>query len=284
MQYYRDILIKSGDANLSVMQYARANSDTIILLHGGPGVPDEMTEVREFLTRYFQVVTFDQRGTGYNDCKECTYTMDEYIEDINCIAASLDIEKFHLFGHSWGGLYAQIYARKHPERILSLFLCSPASGTGKIWSMTEKEVLEYNRKKSTNTEWVMMGLNAFLGFLGSNAAYRRLFRQVIINYHKGYSIDPPEAAKLAKINARAANMTRRQIKLYPALEVFGKTKFQVIITYGQYDAYGKSREYVFERFPESKTYVIPECGHTPWKHNPAAFKEILKRFYFKSRH
>lgn len=274
------IIIPSGNARLAVKFYAGPGSETVILLHGGPGVPDEMTEVRELLNERLQVITFDQRGTGSDKCEKCTFSLIEYISDINSIATFYNLEKFHLFGHSWGGLYAQVYAREFPNRITSLFLCSPASGTGKeIWTLTEKEVFQYNRNRSTNLEWMMMGINSLLALLGSNRAYRRLYKQVIINYHKGFGVEPPGPEKLARISSRAGNKTRRAIKQFPVLEIVETTNYPVIITFGQFDAYGESRNYTIERFPGAITSFIPDCGHTPWKHNFPEFKRILNDFY-----
>jgi proline iminopeptidase len=273
-------IIQSGNCSIEVKLYSRTGAETVILLHGGPGVPDEMTEVREILTEKYQVITFDQRGTGKGNHRNCTFTMADYLQDINNLAGFFTIASFHLFGHSWGGLYAQLYAGENPGKIRSLFLCSPASGCGAaIWKMTEKEVLEYNRIRSSNMEWLGMGVNSLLAMMGSDRACRRLFRQVIINYHKGYPVDPPEPEKLAKINAAPINRTRPFIVVHPPLGSFVHTDYPVIITYGDHDAYGKSKEYVYKRFPGARFEVIPECGHTPWKHNPAAFLELLKDFY-----
>ncbi len=273
-------VIQSGNCSIEAKLYSRAGTDTVILLHGGPGVPDEMTEVRETLGQKYQVITFEQRGTGKGNHSKCTYTIADYLQDINNLAVFFKLTAFHLFGHSWGGLYAQLYADKNPEMILSLFLCSPASGCGPIiWKMTEREVLQYNRRRSTTLEWLGMGVNSLLGMMGSDQACRRLFRQVIINYHKGYPVDPPEPEKLAKINADPVNRTRPFIVAYPSLGSFGHTNYPVIVTYGDDDAYGKSREYVYERLPEARFEIIPECGHTPWKHNPVAFLKLLKDFY-----
>jgi len=272
--------IQSGSARLTLKIYPKPGADTIILLHGGPGVPDEMTEVRETLAPYFRVVTFNQRGTGPGDHKGCTYTIPDYLDDLNRIAEHLELSRFHLFGHSWGGLYAQLYAKAFPERTMSLFLCSPASGCGReIWKLTEREVFQFNRSRSGNLEWIGMGLNSVLGMLGSSRAYRRLFRQVIQNYHKGYDVAPPDPEKLAGINAPAVNRTRRHVTRFAPLGPFGHTTFPVIITYGDQDAYEKSREIVFRRFPEARYVTIPRCGHTPWKHNLPEFRMILKGFY-----
>jgi len=271
--------IVSGNAILKVTLYRRAGSETIILLHGGPGVPDEMTEVREWAHCHMQVITFEQRGIGMNDCGNYTFTMADYINDINNIARFFEIKKFHLFGHSWGGLYAQLYAEEFPKSILSLFLCSPASGTGKIWNLTEKEIFRYNYERSTMAEWLNMGFNMVLGKMGSKNAYKRLFRQIIINYHKGYNVDLPDDEKLARISSCAGTQTRLAIMRHPGLKDVGKTVFPVIITYGQFDAYGNSRKYVHERFPFAHMVIIPDSGHTPWKHNLKDFNLVMNDFY-----
>jgi proline iminopeptidase len=281
-QIPESITIQSGNACLAVKHYAKPDAETAILLHGGPGVPDEMTEVREFLSAHMQVITYDQRGTGTGRDRKCTFFIADYINDINTIGGHFKLDKFHLFGHSWGGLYAQLYAREFPGRIASLFLCSPASGTGSLWAITEKEVFRYNKNRSTIPEWIMMGVYSLLSLLGSSTAYRNLYKQVIINYHKGFNVESPGPEKLAKINIRAGNMTRRAINQYPPLAIVGKTLYPVMITYGQYDAYGSSKEYVFERFPGARVIIIPNCGHTPWKHNLAEFIKILFDFYVET--
>jgi proline iminopeptidase len=254
----------------------------VILLHGGPGVPDEMTEVAEwFHSHSMQVINFDQRGIGLSENDNCDFGMEAYIADINRISSFFGIDHFHLFGHSWGGLYAQLYASSYPEKLLSLFLCSPASGTGHLWKMTEREIFRYNWKRSTMTEWIGMAFNTGLGLLGNKKAYRNLFRQIIINYHKGYHVDPPDEQKLARISAKAGVNTRNAIKRAVPVDGLGKTNFPVIITYGEFDAYGVSRNYVLNRFPNAQKTIIPASGHTPWKHNFPAFKNVLADFYAK---
>jgi proline iminopeptidase len=124
-----------------------------------------------------------------------------------------------------------------------------------------------------------MGINSLLGMAGSDQACRRVFRQVIRNYHKGYSVEPPDPVKLAKINAAPVNRTRHFIVAEPPVPAFGHTNYPVIVTYGEGDAYGKSREFVYQRFPEARFEVIPLCGHTPWKHNPEVFLNLVNDFY-----
>ncbi len=273
------INIPSGNAVLKVYFYPKPHTPTIILLHGGPGVPDEMTETRDWLCQRMQVIHFDQRGIGEEICADCTFTMEDFVSDINVLAAYFAVDTFHIFGHSWGGLYAQIYAMYHPQRILSLFLCSPASGTGNQWKITEKEIFRYNLSRSSIWEIMEMAFYTVMGMMGNKLAYRRLFRQIIINYHKGYAVAPPDEEKLKRINSKAGLYTRREIRKYPELPDFGVTPYPVIITYGQFDAYGSSKEFVLQRFEHATKIIIPKSGHTPWKHNLPGFLTVLDRFY-----
>ncbi len=275
--------LHNGSASLYTTLYRRPSAETIVLLHGGPGVPDDMTEICDFLSPYYQVLKFEQRGSGRGINDPCTFQIQEYISDLEVIRKHYSLTRFHLFGHSWGGVYAQLYARVHSQNILSLFLCSPASGTGKIWTMAEREIFMYNYRRATALEWLGMVRDFVAGILGSKTAYRRLFRQLIINYHKGYNVDAPDDEKISGIGSRAGTLTRREIKKHPPIDSFGITPYPVLITYGEHDAYGKSREHQIARFPGARLQIIPSSGHTPWKHNLPYFQSLLRDFYYPPR-
>ncbi len=271
--------IKSGQAVLAVKLYPKENAETIILLHGGPGVPDEMMEIVEVLKQKYQVINFEQRGVGNSICKNCQYSMEEYISDIDAIAKEFNLEKFHIFGHSWGGLYAQIYAEKNPEKIKSLFLVSPGSGTNTLWKKVGEEVMDFNKNSVSSFGWMKMGINSLLGMLGSDKAYGRLFKQVVENYNKGYDGDGLSNEVLNKIKAESISKTGEQIAKYKMLDEFENPNFPVIVTYGDGDIYGESKKEVYDRFKTGEFKIINNSGHFPWKHNPKVFRSILMKFY-----
>jgi len=271
--------IKNKKITLNVKFYQKLNSETIILLHGGPGVPDDMLEIVEILKNKYQIITFEQRGVGLSKCKKCSFTMSEYISDIEAITKELEIKRFHLFGHSWGGLYAQIYADYRPDKIKSLFLCSPSSGTNKTWKQTEKEVMQYNKKNTTKKEWLKMGWNSLLGMLGNDKAYQKLFKQVLNNYHKNYLKVDINNGFLDKIVSKPINKTRKEIIKYKNLPLFSNPNYSIQITYGDNDIYGKSKNKLIARFPTADIITIQNSGHIPWKHNSEKFTQILKDFY-----
>lgn len=271
--------IKNGKAKLSLKIYSNENPETVILLHGGPGVPDDMLEVVEQLKNRYRVITFEQRGVGLSECNGCGYKMEDYISDIDAISDYFKIDSFHLFGHSWGGLYAQIYAEARPEKIKSLFLCSPSSGTNETWEKTEKEVLQFNKRMTNFREWMRMGWNSLLGMLGSDKAYQRIFEQVLKNYHADYGKIPVDTESLSGVHAKPINETRKEIIGYKPLTELKDTNFPILITYGDNDIYGDSKNELINRFPTANVQLLDNCGHIPWKHNLSHFKSILDEFY-----
>lgn len=279
------LLIESTSARLYTVVYPKQNAETVILLHGGPGIPMDFSPIVALLSPQYQVITFDQRGTGRSPAAAgATYSMDEYIRDIDAIAAYFGVSKFHLFGHSWGGLYAQVYAERNPQRLLSLYLCSPGSGTGKVWKQTENEVLSFNRARAGLYGWLKMGVKSVLAMLGSDKACQSLFRQVLENYNREYF--PSFTATDAMVeNARAtsANRTRHQIAAYPPLKDAADYGFPVMVTYGKKDIYGESKGSVRSRYPHAAFVELPDSGHFAWTQNYPAFARTFTEFYADGR-
>ncbi len=274
------LLIDSGSAKLFAIVYPRQNAETVLLLHGGPGVPMDFSPIAEQLSRKYQVISFDQRGTGRSPAPGATYSIDEYLKDIDAVTHHFGVNKSHLFGHSWGGLYAQIYAERYPQKVLSMFLSSPSSGTGELWKQTESEVMAFNKEHSGFWGWSVMGVKSLLGMLGSDAAYQSLFKQVLENYNREF--DPTFTATDAMVeNVRAEpiNKTRPCILEYPLLKDSPDHRFPIMITYGQKDLYGESKRSVKNRFPKATFVEFENAGHIAWRHKKEEFNHTLIEFY-----
>ena len=275
-------MVEGKGVSLYTVIYPKDNSETIILLHGGPGVPMGFHQIVEVLSKKYQIIVFDQRGTGRSPMRNTDYSMEAYVQDMNFIAEQYGLSNFHIFGHSWGGLYAQIYAEKFPENVLSLFLSSPSSGTGDHWKQTESEVLEFNKSKATTWQWLMMGVNSLRGILGSDTAYQTMFRQVIANYNKGLDVEVSVGEdEFEQVRADPVNITREYILKYPLLNSPVSYNFPIVVQYGdgEKDIYAKSKQHIYERFPDAKISTIENSGHIAWLNNPHDFNELLQSFY-----
>ena len=116
-------VVKTSSAIISVRQN-RNTGEPLLLLHGGPGVPDYMQTTTAPILSDFRCISFDQRGVGKSKCLDGKYDIDSYVDDIESIRVSLGIKSWHVLGHSWGGLLAQAYASAHPNKVKSLALIS----------------------------------------------------------------------------------------------------------------------------------------------------------------
>ena len=276
---FMENVIDNNDDKLFSTIYPNQDKETVILLHGGPGFPDDLEDIVSILQKDFQVITFHQRGTKKSPCKNRDYSMKAYLSDIEAVRRFYGISEFHLWGHSWGGLYAQIYADKYVDNLLSLFLCCPGSGTNVEWKQTEKEVMQLNKSKCTAWEWTKMGWNNVLGFMGSDRAYKRLFTQVMKNYNDGFVETGKAKADFDNLKAAPINKTRPEIVKYPLLKKQDKHELKITIVYGDRDIYQTSKDFVINRYTTSKIYTIDNCGHIPWLHNPDEYIKRMKEHY-----
>jgi len=95
-----------------------------VFLHGGPGGGTDSSMRRFFDPKRYRIVLFDQRGCGasrpHAELRENT-TWD-LVSDIEALRAQLGIERWLVFGGSWGSTLALAYAERHPERVSELVL------------------------------------------------------------------------------------------------------------------------------------------------------------------
>jgi len=102
----------------------------LLCLHGGPGAPHDYLEPLEAMAATgHPVILYDQLGCGNSDVltDKSTYTMALYLEELDSIRRTLDLERVHLFGHSWGGMLAMEYALTRPASLASLILADTAA-------------------------------------------------------------------------------------------------------------------------------------------------------------
>ena len=103
----------------------------ILFLHGGPGAGIAPSHRRLFNPDRFRCVLFDQRGSGQSRpfASIESNTTDALIGDIEALRHHLGVDKFSLFGGSWGSTLALAYAIAYPEHVESLILRGIFLGT-----------------------------------------------------------------------------------------------------------------------------------------------------------
>jgi proline iminopeptidase len=104
----------------------------VLFVHGGPGAGCERYHRQFFDPQIYRIVLFDQRGCGKSipHASLTGNTTQALVADMESIRRLLGIERWVIFGGSWGSTLGLVYAQTHPERVLGLilrgiFLCRP---------------------------------------------------------------------------------------------------------------------------------------------------------------
>jgi proline iminopeptidase len=105
-------------------QCGRPDGVSAVFLHGGPGSGASPTHRRFFDPSHYRIVVYDQRGAGRSTPlgEIVDNTTGHLVADIEALRRHLGIERWLVFGGSWGSTLALAYAQAHPERCLALVL------------------------------------------------------------------------------------------------------------------------------------------------------------------
>lgn len=96
----------------------------VVFLHGGPGAGCDALSRRFFDPSIYRIITFDQRGSGRSTPHASleNNTTAHLVSDMEALREHLKIDKWVLFGGSWGSTLALAYAQAHPERVSAMIL------------------------------------------------------------------------------------------------------------------------------------------------------------------
>lgn len=118
-------ILDVGDGHrLYVEQCGRKDGVPVIVLHGGPGGGCSPAMRRYFDPTVYRVVLFDQRGCGRSRPHASieANTTWHLIADIERIRTTLGVDRWIVFGGSWGATLGLLYAQTHPDRVRHLIL------------------------------------------------------------------------------------------------------------------------------------------------------------------
>lgn len=201
---------------IHVAEHGNPKGKPAAVLHGGPGAGINPSLPRFHDPAAYRMVLFDQRGCGrstpYAELRQNT-TWD-LVADMEKIRERLGIDRWQVFGGSWGSALALAYAETHPERVSELILRG-------IFTLRRKELEWFYQEGASHIQ-----PEAFEEYLKPIAAAER--GDLIAAYHKRLTGDD-EAARLEA--ARAWSMWEgTAISLLPdpaRIVAFGEPRYAI---------------------------------------------------------
>jgi proline iminopeptidase len=266
--------------------------DTIVVLHGGPGL--NLESVRPDLgplARRYHVLYFDQRGGGYSGLPDSAgLTADANVEDLEAIRRAFHLERMTLLGHSWGGGLALLYAMRYPEHVSRLILVGSLPLRTVPWGQ------QYFATQSARRGPEAQARLATLDTLVRSAQEPHpLCREQVRLFLLGVAATP-ETAK--RIRGDACDASSENIFAHPRVNglVFrsiatdstgnwdwrGQTAgitMPTLVVHGREDPLPLAgAEELTAALPNARLVVIPDAGHYPHAERPEAFFPPVEAF------
>lgn len=225
---------------LAVLDDGPRDAPVLFFLHGGAGRSTQWRHQMEYFSSRFRVLSFDFRGHGESEVAPSGYTFETIVHDFELALEALEIDRFALIGHSFGGAVAAGYAAKKPAGLERLALVATA---GEIPLSPLTSVL----------------LKCPTGLLNQ---VRKVFKNQINC--------PPVVLKQLVPNL----MRWRGWDLYPQIEV------PTLVLSGELDMLTRpsAMRKMAELLPDCEFVSLPFSGHLPQLERPAAVNRILERF------
>ncbi len=114
--------------DLKLAYICQGNGFPIIFIHGYGGNKEFWNPQIRDMSKFFKAIAFDIRGTGESDRPNIPYTMNMLADDVMGLMDFLSIEKAHIVGRSFGGMIAQNFILRYPQKVEKLVLIATNYG------------------------------------------------------------------------------------------------------------------------------------------------------------
>lgn len=267
-------------------QVGNPKGKPVVFLHGGPGGGIHPDHRRFFDPNHYRIILFDQRGSGKSTPIAELRENDTWnlVKDIEALRQKLGIDKWVVFGGSWGSTLALTYAIKHTERVSALvlrgiFLCRPSEihwfyqeGASQIfpdiWDEylkpipkdEQNDLVKAYYKRLTDTNYSVR-LEAAKAWSKWEAATSRLIvsREAIDEFD-----DPDHAMSFARIECHYfINNAFFDTNNWILENVHKIRHIPGFIVQGRYDVVCPARSAwdLHKAWPEAKLIITPDAGH-----------------------
>lgn len=232
-----------------------------VLVHGFMGGSAQwQQQVHALPTRL--VITPDLPGFGLNAHLDGLDRIDGFAAHVLAELTAKGIDRFHLMGHSMGGMVAQEMVAQAPERIGRLILY----GTGATGVLPGRfETIETSKQRTINE--------------GARATARRIAATWFLNREKAPAYE--DCARIAEVSSEQAMLAGLDaMEAWSRATTLPNIRANTLIIWGDRDrTYSwQQTKQLWQTIPETSLAVIPGCAHAVHLEKPELFNSIMTDF------
>lgn len=269
----------------------------VLFVHGGPGSGTSPNQRRFFDPARYRIILFDQRGCGRSTPhgELADNTTAHLIADMEALRAELGVDRWLVFGGSWGSTLALAYAEHHPERCLGLvlrgiFLCRKSEidwflyGVRAFFPEAQRQLAEFIPEDERHDL-----LGAYHRRLADpDPAVHQPAAWQWATFEASCSTLQPSAELVAAFGSERTSLSLSRIEAhYFVHDIFLPENsllanidrvraIPAIIIQGRYDAVCPmvTADELARAWPEARYIVVPDAGHSAFE--PGIARELVE--------
>ncbi len=279
-EHFQEGLVESNGTQLYYKAFGEG--EPVVILHGGPGFDHLHILPFKQLSDNFKVIFYDQRATGRStgDVNEHSITVENFVDDLECIRKKLNLGTIHLIGHSWGSLLAMVYGMTYPDHLKSLFLLA-CYGSSEVFGPYFQNI---QKRTLPQDGLAMKEMEASQAFKNKEVEAIQKYFQVAVKS----MFNNPQAAKemdfiihknTALNQGTVSGLLMNNIGDFDNHAKLSIIKCPTLVIHGDSDPLPIKAAYrVHKAIPQSKFVILQDSGHFMFIESPEALFSIIGDF------
>lgn len=265
--------------------YGSGDQNPLLLLHGGPGGRSCMlTPIRE-ISDQRPVIFYDQLGSGKSDRPDDTtlWHLERFVDELDRLIDSLQLNKVHILGHSWGSSLAiEYFLMKKPEKVKSLILAGPLFSTN-LWI----EDANYLRAQLPDSIQKILSYHEKIGsvyseeYLSATEYFynKHLYRKRPIPKFEECDIGNFNEVIYEQMWGPSEFFCSGNLLNYNRIDRLNEIDVPVLLLIGEYDEVRKeTMKRIQQLFPNAQLEIIYDAAHMTMVDQSEEFNRVVREF------
>lgn len=247
--------------------------DPLVLIHGAQSDRSIFANLLPDFTDQFQVLLFDQRGSGQSEKPDIEYTLGMLADDTAALMNYVGFSSAHVYGVSMGGMIAQELAIRHAAAVRSLVLGCTTPGGPQAVSLEGEAIRSSHSTAALSAEERGRALAETAFTRGYIEQHPELI-SALIEARKKQPLDPVGFAHRMRAAYAHNTFDRLSHITCPTLVITGKD--DALIAW-------ENSQLLADHIADSELIVLEPAGHVFWVEQPAQSRGAILTFLQKRR-